>query len=188
MAKTYGAQIFPVTFSTYNLFWKTEAFEIDEGEAWQDDRILAAVEDAGITPMGVFPTWIFPPSVEAALTPPSHFASFTDVPEALISCVPDLDGSEYGRLIHLRSEMVSLLARRFPSVRFWIVGYEPSLPFFDCSGRQLDLPSMIVYMADTLKSVREALRQANAGTLVVAHFLGVWNSLGTNQRTTRRVQ
>lgn len=171
-AREYGAQAYPVTFSTYNLFWRTGQLEIDEEEAWQDERILAAVGDAGLTPMGVFPTWLFPPSAQAALTPPSHFASFTDAPEALISCVPDLDGSEYGRLIQLRGGMVSLLARRFPSVRFWIVGYEPDLPFFDCSGRQLDLPSMIVYIADTLKSVREALRQVNSDTLVVAHFLG----------------
>ena len=75
-------------------------------------------------------------------------------PEARISCLPDRGSPEYSRLSAVRDRMYATLVAEYPSVRYWIVGYEASFPFFDCAGRQLTFDVLIPYAEDDLAAVQ----------------------------------
>ena len=50
--------------------------------------------------------------------------------------------------------MYATLVAEYPSVRYWIVGYEASFPFFDWAGRQLTFDVLIPYAEDDLAAVQ----------------------------------
>lgn len=168
-----GAPHFVVTFSPYRLFWHAKGpGSIDADAAKHYSTLLERAESLKIEVIGAAPAWVLPPFADPPLTPASDVALAEGVRDARLACVRLEEREEYERLASLRNGMWATLAREFPQVGEWFVGYEPGPEFYRCDGSGLALEEMIEFAADPLKGVREAVKTSNPAAQTIAHFAG----------------
>ena len=171
-AKARGAEFHAITLSPLRLYpTARNEDELEPDRVTEYRSLLETAADLDVTPLGVIPTWVFPEYAGAPREPASQFRSFGTAEEVRLACVPE-DQAEYERLITVRERMFASVARTFPEIRRWIVGYEPSFPFLDCNGRPLELVRLVSYVVDTLESVQAGLKAEQPDSIVIAHFLG----------------
>ena len=160
------------TLSVHRLYFESQNEDTLNPQRVDEIRLLLEdSEDRGLTPVGVSTTWVFPEFTEAPRVPASDFVGFTDLPEVRLHCVP-ARADEYQRLLNVRERMYTTMAQTYPEISAWIVGYEPSFPFFDCSGEPLQLPQLVPFIVDTLESLQATLKSLQPNSTVIAHFLG----------------
>jgi len=174
-AHSLGAKYAIVTFSIHRLFWHSDSPEaLNQDVARDYEKWIAAAESLGMTVIGTAPTWVLPPFANPPWKPsvvPPALQSAT-APEARLAAVPPVAGDEYLRLTEIRNRMWGTLARRFPNVTRWMVGYEPGFEFYDTFGEQLMGADLQTYMVDTLQGVSFRTKSANPTARIIAHFLG----------------
>ena len=172
-AQVSGVQFFPITFSTHRLYREAPDENTPRSDQVTDYRdLIEVIEGENLVPIGVSTTWVFPefavPPRIPAMVPPGSYDGFEEV---RLACVPDA-ASEYERLVTVRSEMYAAMARSFPNIDQWMLGYDPELQFYTCSGEPLDLGRLVIFIVDTLETVTPVLRGENANATIIAHFLG----------------
>ncbi len=145
--------------------------ELDAESVAGYHALILEAESLGLTPIGVSGAWTIPPLPGLPLTPASPHLPDPNVPEARVVCIPD-QGEKYVEMAHVRDQMFEALASEFAEIQYWLVGYDPTYSYFDCRGEQMDLPELVPFMVDTLHRIRQTLRQASPGALVIADFLG----------------
>jgi hypothetical protein len=72
--------------------------------------------------------------------------------------------------------MFKSIVGEFPEVDIWLLGYEGNYVFQDLNGRDLDLDSYVTFLLDTLESSSRVIREANPDAVIVAHYIGRWES------------
>lgn len=161
------------TFSVFEVFWDSPHAGIMDAPATSKHHSqVEEAQKAGLTPIATSTAWVFPPFAGAPQVPLTKVILFTDVPEARINCVPPRETAEYQRLVGIRNALWGTLAREFPELDLWVVGYEPNFLFYDCDGRELEFQSLLAFFADTLEGANKAIKSQNPDAIVVAHFLG----------------
>jgi len=172
-AAAQGAKSTAIIFSVYDLLWDSETSWVLNPQGVKEYQTL--VEKAvslDLRILGSSTTWVFPPSAEAPLKPESKFAEFLEVPERRVACVPPFESKEYRRLVGLRNRMWESLARQFPEIDQWMVGFEPGFELYECDGAALSLDRTVRYAVDTLAELKRTLAAVDSDDTVVAHFLG----------------
>lgn len=161
------------TLSVFRLFWQSpHTGSIDAAAASEYHSQIQEAQRLGFTAIGTSTVWVFPPFAGGPQVPETKISLFTNVPEARIACIPPRGTADYQRLVEIRNSMWATMAKEFPEIQHWIVGYEPNFIFYDCSGQQLQLQDLLVFFVDTLEGANSAIKSNNSNAVVIAHFLG----------------
>ena len=174
MAKDHGADLHPLTLSVFRLFREAASPErtSNPGAVEEVRQVVNAAYDLGVTPVAITTSWVFPRALNAPSLPVSNAAKKIGTRVATLNCIPPLGSDEYLRLSTLRNEMVRTLAKEFPEIRYWIVGFEPDFNFYDCTRRQLPFSDLITFFVDTLYGANMAIKTVAPQASVMGHFLG----------------
>lgn len=162
-------------FRTLQFFGDSENVDVmDPTTVKEYHEKIDQILDTGKILIGAMNSWIFPQFAGSQKVPGEEMHMGTRV--ALTDAVPPFNSTEYKRLVGVRSQMFKSIAEEFPEVDIWLIGYEGNYVFQDLNGRDLDLDSYVTFLLDTLESSSHVIREANRDAVIIAHFIGRWES------------